>query len=439
MELFAGEPELLAIADAVAATTPKRTEGNLTRTRHRRFARPTVLSVAIAVAAAVTVALIAPWHRSQGTLSDLALAALGSQPVVHVVTQTPTGAGLVDIATGNTTPVMQRDEIWYDATLGLRRDLTHDGSTVLDDVLETPQGGYTTHGIVYDCAWIAAHPVAATKARVSCNASGVNGTTPHVVPRPKPTLDPGLAGFADSYRDALASGQAQQDGTGTINGQPVDWLAFDTSDGGTERVALDRTSHKPVLLEGPHLSVRIDSIETIPYDPADFARPTPAETQVPPSVTKAFDGPSVELNASAIAVAYPNALWAGNTVAGLPLVYVEQQTLTARFADNTPTQTGAGLELSYGTLGNDGHIDRTKPYVEIQEAPSSTLATMGGFIRGGFPAAGTLYAEPLSGAWSSGPVLGIGATTINDVYVIIQTNGTGPTTLLTVARALTQP
>ncbi|MGH9140587.1 MAG: hypothetical protein ACRD2I_05530, partial [Vicinamibacterales bacterium] len=61
VELFAGEPELLAIADAVAATTPKRTEVRLAGPRRRRFARPTVLSVAIAVVAAVAVALVAPW------------------------------------------------------------------------------------------------------------------------------------------------------------------------------------------------------------------------------------------------------------------------------------------------------------------------------------------------------------------------------------------
>ncbi|MGH9144794.1 MAG: hypothetical protein ACRD2I_26955, partial [Vicinamibacterales bacterium] len=337
------------------------------------------------------------------------------------------------------TPVMQRDEIWYDATLGLRRDLTRDGSTILDDVLETPQGGYTTHGIVYDCAWIAAHPVAATKARVSCNPSGVNGTTPHVVPRRKPTLDPGLAGFADSYRDALASGQARQDGTGTIDGQPVDWLVFDTSDGGTERVALDRTSHKPVLLEGAHLTVHIDSIETVPYDPTNFARPTPAETPVRPSSTNAADGSNIELNASSIAAAYPNGLWVGSAVAGLPLVNAKQQTLIATFADNTPRQTGPGLELSYGTRSSDGRLDRTKPYIEIQEAPSSTLATMGGFIHGDFPAAGTLYASPVTGAWSTGTALGIGATSVDGIYVIIQTQGTAPTALLTVARALTQP
>jgi hypothetical protein len=441
VELFADEPELLAIADAIAATTtaPARAHESASAPSRLRLARPSVLTAVVLVAAAAVVVLVAPWQRSHGTLTDMALAAIGTQPVVHVVTETPTGAGLVDIATGNAQPVMQRDEVWYDAARGLRRDVTRNGSVILDDELETPQGGFTSHGIVYDCAWIAAHPVAATKARVSCNASGDNGTTPHTVPRPKPTLDAGLAGFADSYRQALASGQAHEAGTGEVDGQTVDWLVFPTSEGNTEKVALDHSSHKPILLEGPHSSIRIDSIETIPYAPSNFARPTPAEVPERPSLTNAGDGAAVALNGAAIAAAYPHALWAGSQVAGLPLAHAEQQALSASFSSGTAKQTGPGIELGYGKLDKRGKIDRTQPYILIQEAPSSTLATMAGFLHGGFPAAGRLYADPLSGSWSTGNTLGVGATVIDGIYVMIQTEGTGPQTLLDVARALTQP
>ena len=423
LDLLADDPELLAIADAITATqSPTRTA--------RRLVRPTILAAGLAAAAAVAITLVAPWSRSHGSLSDVALAALGSQPVVHVVTETPTDASLVDIATGDATPVLQQDEIWYDADRGLRRDLIHDGPTIVDDVLETPQGGFTSRGIVYDCTWIAAHPVEATKARVSCNASGDNGTTPHVVPRPKPTLDPGLAGFADSYRDALVAGSAREDGTGAIDGTPVDWLAFATTDGSTERVALDQATHKPVRLQGEHLDVRIASIETVAYDAADFARPTPSEVPLRPSVTRAGDGPAVGLDGAAIAAAYPGAVWAGTSIAGLPLVHAELQPLSAGFANHeAPTATGRGIELGYGSLAGSGRLDRTKPHVLIQEAPSATLATMAGLVRGSFPVEGTLYT-------SGGSGFTIGALQLDGTYLIIQAQHVP---LLSVARALTHP
>jgi hypothetical protein len=409
------------------------------RPRARRLVRPSLASAAVLVAAAAAVVLVAPWQRSQGTLADLALAAIGSQPVVHVISEMPTGGGLIDLATGTTTPLVQRDEIWYDASRGLRRDLTTIGSTVVDDVLETPQGGYTPHGIVYDCAWIAAHPLEATKAHVSCNPSGDNGTTPHVVPRPKPALNPGLAGFADSYRAALASGQAREAGTGTVAGQKVDWLEFPTSGSVTEKVALDPVSHKPLFLRTENSTTKIAEIETIPYDASDFARPRPSEVPQTPSETRADDIAVVALDGAAISTSYPGAVWAGTRIAGLPLIRAATQTLTVSFPGTTPSRHGRGLELAYGRLDATGRLDRSQPYVDIQEAPSPTLATMQSFVRGGYPPAGTLYANPLADAARTSDTLSVGALVVDGVYITIQTFGTPPATLLEVARALTRP
>lgn len=429
---------IYALATAPTAP-PHRGMSWFRRPRGRRLLRPSLASAAVLVAAAAAVVLVAPWQRSQGTLADLALAAIGSQPVVHVVSELPTGGGLIDIATGTMTPLVQRDEIWYDASRGLRRDRTTIGSTVVDDVLETPQGGFTPHGIVYDCAWIAAHPLEATKAHVSCNPSGDNGTTPHVVPRPKPALNPGLAGFADSYRAALASGQAREAGTGTVDGQKVDWLEFPTSGSVTEKVALDPVSHKPLFLRTENSTTKIAQIESIPYDSSDFARPQPSELPEQPSATRADDTATINLDGAAIAAAYPDAVWAGTDVARLPLVRAATQALTVSFPSTTPSRHGTGLDLAYGTLDAAGRLDRSQPYVDIQEAPSPTLATMQGFIRGGYPAAGTLYASPLPTAGRTSDTLGVGALVIGDVYVTIQTYGTPPATLFEVARALTRP
>jgi hypothetical protein len=426
-ELVRNEPELAAIADALVQAGA---DTSASRRRPTRTLR--LLAAAAVIVTAVTVALIAPWHRSAGTLADEALAALGTQPVLHVVAETPTGAQLVDIGTGATRPVVQQEEIWYDADQGLKRDTTRVGQTIVNDTLETPQGGYTPGGIVYDCAWIAAHPVEATKARVSCNASGDNGTTPRTIPRPKPALDPGLAGFVDGYTQALASGQAKDGGAGTLDGRPVDWLIFQTNSG-EERVALDQTTHKPVLLQadnGP--SLKIDTIETIPYDTTDFARPSANEIPPQPSYGRAGDGPSVDLDGSAVAVAMPGAVWAGPSVEGLPLARAEQQTLTASFVHHVhPTVTGAGIQLDYGTMKSPGRLDRSRPFVQINEAPSATLAygNMWGFIHGTDPSEGELYlATPASSDWQ------VGFTVLNGSYVTIQASSRD--LVLRTARAL---
>ena len=359
--------------------------------------------VAPALAAAVTGAvvvllLVSPWEGSP-SLTERARAAIGAQPVLHVVAESPAGAQLIDLQSGGATPVVQQEEIWYDAERGLRRVVVRVGRTIIGETLETPQGGYTPGGIVYDCAWIAAHPVEATKAGVSCNASGDNGTTPRVVPRPKPTLEPGLAGFVDGYRQALADGRGEWAGTGLVDDQPVDWLVFRTRDG-SERVALDQATHKPVLLENDSgWSLRITMIETIPFTASDFRRPTADGLPAQPSNGRARDAQTLPPDGTAIAAEVPAALWAGSTLAELPLVMAEELALRTSFADGTEPETGTGLELGYGVLGTNGRLDRSQPYVQVYQAPSRLLAYANawGFVRGDTPPAGKLYAPSIDG------------------------------------------
>lgn len=419
------------------------------RPRQRRLLCPSrLLGFVAALAAAAVLVLVAPWDRSGGSLSDLALAAVGSQPVLHVVAEFPTGVQAVEIATGASLPVLQEQEIWYDADRGLKKTVVRVGSTTLDVMLETSQGGYTAHGIVYDCAWIAAHPVEATKARVSCNASGDNGTRPRVIPRPKPTLDPGLSGFVDGYRRALAAGQAREAGSGDLEGKTVDWLVFRTSDG-SERVALDAGSHKPVLLVSDHgLRLRIGTIETIPYAATDFSRRRPEDAPVTPSYGKAMDAADLPLEAKAIAAAMPNALWAGQTLNGLPLVKADRQTLRTTFVGDKPPLGGTGLELEYGSIGAGGRLDRSQPYVRISESPGRDLAfgNQWSFTGGNDPADGQVYVNAVSDGHHQrafgpdgkplppSPPLALGFAVVNGVYVTIET--TTPDLVLAAARAL---
>ena len=51
-----------------------------------------------------------------------------------------------------------------------------------------------------------AHPIEATRARVSCNFNGDNGTTPRQIPEEPATLDPALVGFELDVYWALVGG-----------------------------------------------------------------------------------------------------------------------------------------------------------------------------------------------------------------------------------------
>jgi hypothetical protein len=397
----------------------------------RRFRSARLVVLLAALAAAATVALVAPWDRSKGSLSDLALAAIGSEPVLHVVGEFPTGAELVEIRSSKAEPVMQQEESWYDQARGLKHTIMRSGTKVVDDTLDTPHGSYYPGGIVYDCTWIAAHPVAATKARVSCNASGNNGTTPHVVPRPKPTLNPGLAGFLDGYRKALGNGSAHESGKGQLDGHPVEWLEFKTN-GGTERVALDAGTHKPLLVtDGSGWSLRIHTVETLAAETADFSHPRPDELGPQPNFGSANRQQVLALDAVAIAAAVPGGLWAGASLSGLQLVAARRADLKTTFVHGTPApETGTGLELDYGALASSGRLDMSRSFVQIREAPSAALSA--GYmwaVRGQEPPSGHLYAMKMGGGTAYGPggkplslsaLLVIGFTVIDGKYVTIQ-------------------
>ena len=272
VELFADEPELLAIADAIAATAPVHRK----RRHHPRF-----IVATLAVAAAVTVALVAPWNESQGGVVERALAAITPHEALYVVLQSQVpGTTTVDLRTGRVTPLRYRIETWFDANRGLRRTVTLRGG-LRSEVLETPQGVWSQAGRVPTCAWIAAHPVKATQLRVSCSASGRNGTVPRQVPEARPTADPAFGAFISGYRDALESGRARNLGTGHVGAKPVYWIGFNVGSGRTatsERVAVDRDSYRPVsyrVVAGRKLvrQARVVGVALIDYSPSLFRRP----------------------------------------------------------------------------------------------------------------------------------------------------------------------
>jgi hypothetical protein len=368
-----------------------------------RSARMLALAAAIATVAAV--ALAAPWSQSGGgALGDLALAAIGSQPVLHVVTQTPTGTQVVDLGSGDVSPLSQRQEIWYDGALGLERTVVQINDQILSDTLETRQGGYTPNGIVYDCSWIAAHPDEATKLHLSCNASGVNGPAPAAVPRPDPAVDPALAGFIDNYQHALTTGHAHAAGSGVLDGEGVDYLVIQTANG-DETVALDRNTHKPLQIETRNgTRVRIAEIEAVPFTASRFKKPSPTEMQREPARGSSSENGPIPATATAIAAAMPNAVWAGPQIKGLPLVRAGRETLQTAFVDpSVSPETGPGIELDYGSLLSNQDLDQSKSFVRIAEAPSRELAYgQGGYGLAAPSTDGVLYEAAVSTAAGQG-------------------------------------
>jgi hypothetical protein len=363
VQLLAEEPELLAFADAIAtsqATAAARPAG-----RHRLL-----IAAALSCAAVLgTLALIAPW-RGAGSLTDRALAAVGQGPVLHVVTERPAPDWYrtVDLATGNPVRVMFREEVWFDQSRDLKRTVSIANGTAFSEILETPQGGFTSTGPLFTCAWIAAHPVEATKARVSCNANMANGTSPRSIPGQPPTFDLALAGFVDHYRSALASGQATETGRGELDGHEVIWLRITTSQTGangmplTEDVAIDASSYTPLLVRtgtDHAVEVRVTQIESEPYTAALFRKP--ALTHPPSSGEVAGRG---EIDAAdAPALLGGRALWLGRAWNDFRLVRVERQDLTTGYG------TLSGLKPTH-SIGVSFEYARVKPNGAVADEPS---------------------------------------------------------------------
>lgn len=355
IELLRDSPELLAIADAISATQA----APATRRRMTRVA-----AVAAMIGVAVALALVSPWS-GRGSLVDRALAAIGSGEVIHVVQRADVpGQTLVDLRTGTESPVVRTTELWFDGERGLLRSLQRIGGAVTGEVLETPEGAWTEAGRVYTCAWIAAHPVEATKARVSCNASGENGTTPQQVPEPRPTLDPALAGFVTGYRDALSSGDATRDGRGTLDGRAIEWLRFalppDTGPARTERVAVDAATYLPVQVEtlvGDRLVSRaaVSVSETLDRANVSFARPRLVAPGQEPVINRVVDEAVVSLDEARKALD-GKLVGGGASLAGLPIYEITSKTVAIGYGTDSGREPrrAPSVEFSYGeTDGND--------------------------------------------------------------------------------------
>jgi hypothetical protein len=377
VELLATEPQLLAIADAIASVAPA-------RRRSRR--PPRVLGAALAVAAAIAFALVAPWNDSHGGVLAQALAAVSAQPVLHVVlvSQLPDTTTL-DLSSGRSSPATLRIETWFDAQRALRRTVVLRGGTRSDE-LATPHGVWSEYGRVPTCAWIAAHPAQAAKLRVSCSASA-----PHRLAEARPTVDPALAAFVGGYQAALRSGRARNLGAGRVGAYQVYWIGFRVKSSGlrAERVAVDRQSFRPLQFEAVSkgrvvFRARVLAIGSIAFRPALFVRPARART-LPPVAGEVARTRHVRL-AGAEAALGGGVRSLGRSFATLPLTDARIDELTTGYGplSGQPVRHGRGVQLIYGDTG--GFLNGNA-FLRLSEALAPQLAygmqTGGAFVTEG--------------------------------------------------------
>jgi hypothetical protein len=193
LHLLRDEPELLAIADAVAETqhAPR---------RMRPFRA--LAAVALAAAAIFALVLASPWDRGggKGGVLDRAYAAVDSRgPVVHMTIRIKPPGRFSAVTT----------ETFYDKTRNLLRVVTRSK--------ESPfaLADYTTKAAEDEFVTF-----------------------------------PGLLDAADFYRTALATDRATVVGKGTWNSQSVYWVRLKKGGGLVLEVGVDRQSYRPVVFRG---------------------------------------------------------------------------------------------------------------------------------------------------------------------------------------------
>jgi hypothetical protein len=308
LELLRDDPELLALADAVADTQ-----------RPRRRVPRRALAVAAVLVAAAILALAAPWEDEggNGLVLERALAAVqGDGPVVHSVV-TMRDARRVELATGRVSYRETRIEAWYDRERRRARLVARQDGRLLGDEVVT-------------------------------------------VGTPDPTLEtfaPAPTDLSEFYRGALRDGRARILREGDWEGRPVYWLELDPPKGGSRgaHVAVDRETYLPQVMtildergRPTDFQFRFLTLETIPRRERDFeGAENPGGLLTPGSFSAEGSSGPISLE-SARSTLGSTAVWAGQSIAGSRFREVAVTDLESE-PGSADAKQGKGLKLAYGT------------------------------------------------------------------------------------------
>ncbi len=196
LELFADEPELLAVVDAVAATQPGRVS---------RGPRSALLVAAVTLIAAIVAAVWMPWGGHGSDVVGEALAAVGDAPVTHaIVSRNLSDDERVDLLSGRTTSVRVSIETFFDVSRNRTRVVVRHGGVVVADT------------------------AAPTATRAIPGMTDVAGRL-----------------FSTGYRAALSRGAASVVRRGRFAARKAIWLAL-AIDGRPELVIIDAKTYLPI-------------------------------------------------------------------------------------------------------------------------------------------------------------------------------------------------
>ena len=374
LDALSEQPELLAIADAVAETQ------RLPRRSHRRaFARAAGIA---AVGAAVLVAvLLWPSGGERNPILDRALAAIGDGPVLHLVVRVPVGQELVDLDTGRTTVPKVEIESWSDRSLERFHSLIREDGRVVGEFL-LPQDRMKD-------------------VQVDAN-------------------DAAYTALWSGFRDALRSGKAKIVGEGSVDGRPVYWLSFGSQ---RDEVAVDRETYKPLVFRsistaGRHTDARVLLMRTEPFTASAFERMSSAPNPLSAG-SSSSSGESGPVSPGATARPW---LRAGSTVAGLDFSDVSATQTT------TGGKTSNGFQLLYGSKsGFGGKESLTIDEAKRPEDPAAWKGIPEGFMR--------ISTGEGSDQNNSTYTMWTGNLVRNGIYVTI-TTGVSREAVLEAARAL---